>query len=110
MTELLFTEAGAVHVALRGLAAVFVAAMFRAVVVFVVIDGVFLDIDGHACGCRRQQAASLPLEHNAAGALLACVCGTAVIDGGPAPLRLIDKTALRCAQGKFSEFTQHHVH
>ena len=78
MTELLFTEAGAVHVALRGLAAVFVAAVFRAVVVFVLIDGVFLDIDGHACGCRRQQAASLPLEHNAAGALLACVCGTAV--------------------------------
>ena len=90
MIKLLFTEAGTVRVALRGLASVFVAAVSRAVAVFVVIDGVFLDIDGHACGCRRQQAASLPLEHNAAGALLACVCGTAVIDGGPAPLRLID--------------------
>ena len=84
MTELLFTGAGAVHVALRGLAAVFVAAVSRAVAVFVVIDGVFLDIDGHACGCRRQQAASLPLEHNVAGAWLACFCGTAGIDADPA--------------------------
>ena len=80
----MFIEAGAVHVALRSPAAVFVAAVPRAVVVFVVIDGVFLDIDGHARGCRRQQAASMPLEHNVAGAWLACFCGTAAIDGGPA--------------------------
>ena len=84
MPELLFTGADAVHVTLRGAAAAFVVAVSRAVVVFVVIDGVFLDIDGHACGCRRQQAASLPLEHNVAGAWLACFCGTAGIDADPA--------------------------
>ena len=41
---------------------------------------VFVVIDGHARGCRRQHAASMPLEHNSvAGAGLACFCGIAAI-------------------------------
>ena len=88
-THASLTEAGAVHVALRGLVAVFVAAAL-----------VFVIIDGHARGCRRQQAASMPLEHNVAGAWRACFCtGTAaiVVVQLPPPLRLTAETALLLA-------------
>ena len=92
-THASLTEAGAVHVALRGPVAVFVAVISGPLVVSVVIDG-------HARGCRRQQAASMPLEHNVAGAWRACFCaGTAaiVVVQLPPPLRLIAETALLLA-------------